>query len=697
MPTLTINGKKVKVDESFLALTPEQQDAVVDEIAASMGVAAQDKNQPEMRAREVTLSDRAYDFAKSMGLGTTADNIRRSNTEVNSAVEGLSQGFTGGFSDELIAGLKTGFGFLGDYGKAVEAERARMAYNKETSPNASMAGEIGGAIGLGTGMAKSGLSLVERARLASLPRRVAAGAVEGAAYGSLYGAGTGEGVEGKIEGAGVGAGFGAGIGAGIPIVGATLRAGYNAMADQVAPYVNAVRRPAVEAERRAAEAAARTPVQVSPWDEAAAVRNNQQILNVDRMGEGGRAMARSVANQNPEARAALERTASDRFASQGQRAQGLIDRLMGGQVDDVAIQADIRDAARRANAPRYRRAYAEGENLAMTPELERLTSSPAVVKAMRSVAMGKGQDRAVAEGAGAFNPGVTVTPDGRIVFQRRGNSNNAFPNLQFWDYVKRELDDMAGAARRSGANGEAGAIEQITRQLRDQLDAQVPSYLRARQGAARFFEAEDALEAGKKFVSQQKDVRQALSAMGRFTPEELMAFRTGFAAELRAQIGATRDRANVIDKIFGSQQSREKIRAALGQQGYAEFETFTRMETLMDRLRGAVTGNSTTARQIAELGLGLGAGYYSGGDLSSALTGAALVRGLQIAGGHAAKQANQRVMTRIADILLSDDPQALVRGSQELARTQRGREAVRQFYIALEKALLAPATSQISD
>lgn len=39
MATLNINGKRVKVDDSFLSLTPEQQNATVDEIAASMGAA----------------------------------------------------------------------------------------------------------------------------------------------------------------------------------------------------------------------------------------------------------------------------------------------------------------------------------------------------------------------------------------------------------------------------------------------------------------------------------------------------------------------------------------------------------------------------------------------------------------------------------------------------------------------------------
>lgn len=41
MAKLTINGQSVTVDDSFLSLSPEQQDATVDEIAASMGGAPQ--------------------------------------------------------------------------------------------------------------------------------------------------------------------------------------------------------------------------------------------------------------------------------------------------------------------------------------------------------------------------------------------------------------------------------------------------------------------------------------------------------------------------------------------------------------------------------------------------------------------------------------------------------------------------------
>lgn len=40
MPTLNIEGKRVKVDDSFMQLSPEEQAETVDEIAQTLGISA---------------------------------------------------------------------------------------------------------------------------------------------------------------------------------------------------------------------------------------------------------------------------------------------------------------------------------------------------------------------------------------------------------------------------------------------------------------------------------------------------------------------------------------------------------------------------------------------------------------------------------------------------------------------------------
>lgn len=645
-----------------------------------------------LRPYEPGIAERVFSAADRMGIKTRK--YRQTYNAVASGIEGAAQGLTFGLSDEIEAALNSGFGLSGSYSKELEKTRARMNANAELSPGGRNIGEIAGGLALGAKLP------IGRTPAATLKGRVMQGIGSGALYGGAYGAGTSDGgLADRAAGATSGALFGGGIGAAIPVAGAGVRAAGNAIVDNIGPLVRSMRNPAGEASRRVAEATSRTPSHITAFDRPYIEDNGQQLLNVDLGGETTRALARSVANQNPEARIAITNVANDRFETQGQRAQGLIDRLMGGQVDDLAYQQNIRAAAQKANKPRYERAYRQGSEVILTPEMERITSSPAVATAIQRVVNGSGSNRAVANGFGAFNPKVTITQDGQILFNKtKPGGGTAYPDLQFWDYVKRELDDMANSAARSGNNDQASTIGSITRTLRNELDRQVPSYASARQGAAKFFDAEDALDAGRKFVTQNKDMRQSIQAMRKFSDAEREAFKVGFAAELRDMISKVPDRSNVIKRIWGTPQARQKIRAVLGQEGYVEFEVFTRVENTMDMLRNAVTGNSTTARQLVELGLGAGAGAWSGGDFQSAVTGAALVRGASMLGGYAARKANQQVMKKVADILLSDDPSMLADGAKQIAKSAKMRQALKQWGIYLENlsrpALVGQTASQ---
>lgn len=67
MATLNIEGRKVTVDDSFLKLSPEQQNATVDEIARSFSTKAAPQAKPEV--------GQAEDIAKSAGIGVVKGGI----------------------------------------------------------------------------------------------------------------------------------------------------------------------------------------------------------------------------------------------------------------------------------------------------------------------------------------------------------------------------------------------------------------------------------------------------------------------------------------------------------------------------------------------------------------------------------------------------------------------------------------------
>lgn len=92
LTTLLINGRKVKVDDGFRNLTPEQQQATVDEIAASMG-GAQPADAPEQ-----SWGATALDMGKSLIAG------------VGRGAAGLV-GLPGTLGDLAGQGVRTGYEF----------------------------------------------------------------------------------------------------------------------------------------------------------------------------------------------------------------------------------------------------------------------------------------------------------------------------------------------------------------------------------------------------------------------------------------------------------------------------------------------------------------------------------------------------------------------------------------------------------
>lgn len=227
MPTLNIGGQKVKVGDEFLSMSPDQQNAAVDEIAKSLpgagatelvGTSPASGGQP---ARVVIGTNPAPD----VGMATAAG-------------RGAAQGLTLGGYDELRglseAGgvkpdepmslgslIKGGFNLLtgsGDDGYKAGSERTRAELKtaQDQHPTATMGGEIGGA--LGGALALAPLSLagnVARAGM-GLGRTAMGSAVDGAVLGGAQGALSAEPGD-RLQGFGTGTLTGAGIGAVAPL------------------------------------------------------------------------------------------------------------------------------------------------------------------------------------------------------------------------------------------------------------------------------------------------------------------------------------------------------------------------------------------------------------------------------------------------------------------------------------------------
>jgi hypothetical protein len=403
---------------------------------------------------------------------------------------------------------------------------------------------------------------------------------------------------------------------------------------------------------------------MSAADEAAARAGNVPLVNADRGGEVTRALARSAANQSPESRQIIEKTASDRFSSQGQRATDFLKKVTNGNVDDLALQERIKVAAKAVNKPAYDAAFKSPQAQAVfTPSLQELMQSPSLRAAVAKVPE-RSADRGAVQGFKEIGNPFSMNSQGAYVLRRSANGTMATPTLQFWDQVKQNLDSAIGVSKRAGDNQTVSDLMGLKTKLVGELDRIVPTYQGARQGASAFFGAEDAIEAGRNFAKAPRSVPEARKAFSKFTAPEREAFSTGYASELIDRIKTVGDRTNDINSILKNQSTRESIDLALGPQRAKEIEAYVRVEDLADRLRGAM-GNSTTARQLVELGIGAGGGFaLTGGDWKGALSGALAMKGARFLG----ERADAKVMENVAKMLTSDNPASLRLAVQQAAR-----------------------------
>lgn len=217
MPTLEINGHQVEIDDSFLAMTPEQQNATVDEIAQSLsGQAGQDhghNNVPEFQPLGVEGYDPQTGLVEAQDPGALS-------TFATAGAEGVP--VIGPALDSAALNISAGLGSLGtgqSFAKVQREMQAMRDKGRAEHPIARLGGNVAGAIttlgpiaGTRTGGYAFGL---KGPNLAT--RTIAAGGSNAA----LAGADT-LARGGSFDDAKRSAMFGGGIGAALPIVGNKL-------------------------------------------------------------------------------------------------------------------------------------------------------------------------------------------------------------------------------------------------------------------------------------------------------------------------------------------------------------------------------------------------------------------------------------------------------------------------------------------
>jgi hypothetical protein len=599
--------------------------------------------------------------------------------------------------------------FMSVYEEAVAKRRAENKQAEAEYPGTYLTGQIAGGVVLPGGAA---------AQAATLPVRMGRGAVLGSVYGGLSGAGAGETPIERLAQGATGALVGGAIGGVAP---AAVEVALSGGGRLLAPFTTAVRG-AVDAPREArrlvganlgagirTDPTART--RLTPGEFATDVAAGGPAAIMDLGGEPLLRLGRTAINVSPEAHGILNQVIDRRFENQSTR---VADRLRSyfNYPNKAQQKEAFEQAAVQTNTPAYRQAYAAGSgSIPLSPEL---TNAPQVVEAMKVAAKNAEFESAI-RGHGAMNPRVTVTPDGRVIFNKGPSGIPTYPDLQFWDLTRRELDSAYKRAKRAGDDTEAGRLAQAARMMNAELDAVVPEYAAARSGAAHFFGAENALDAGEKYFGKGINfgtTRAALRAKSEMTPLERQMFEDTYADKLIHSVGNVGARQSILSKaphFAGLPNLQEEMVVGLGRPGAATVEGIRRSEGIMERARNTLQGGPTTARQLIDsgalLGYGASAGVLGTGmynqDPHQMLLGG--IAGALTSGG---RRVNANVMREVADILASQNPSRIIsdragpivqnpsvlRGATtqaiQLSQQQGAREAQRQ---ALTRALLERA------
>ncbi|WP_150291150.1 hypothetical protein [Sphingobium estronivorans] len=255
MPVLEINGRKVEVDDSFLDLSPQEQEAQVDEIAASLPPAPKASSGPAGRAigpqvdpapaaqhgdqfipyiPDATSSpgqdpasdawiaeqERKFQQEQQGGQRTPTDTGAPPPAEkdrgsfLNSAFLGLGDALSFGTIDEITAGLGTvlpgsktsvwdGKNLSDAYNENVADERRKLKEAFDNHPIGFIGGGIAGGLIPVAGAANAARAAKGTTKLGSMM-------AAGTGYGAAYGFGSDEGgISDRLDGTALGAAGGA--------------------------------------------------------------------------------------------------------------------------------------------------------------------------------------------------------------------------------------------------------------------------------------------------------------------------------------------------------------------------------------------------------------------------------------------------------------------------------------------------------
>ena len=578
-------------------------------------------------------------------------------------VRTAAQGLTFGGSDEAEAYARS---FFEDrpYEEILAEIRGGLKAYKEARPLEALGYEIGGAA----------LPALVPGGQSSLLRAAGRAAAEGAAY--AFGTGEG-GVEERLSripgGAVLGAGGGAiGYGAAKAVGGLA-----NKLTDTARRTIGGRGSTVVENEiQRLVKQTGKSADEIT-----------QDIIDGRLLAENRtiQAAVRALRSQGGDASTVIQQGLQGRPEQTRAAAMSELRKYLGdvGEGSQVAARRASEEATRAAEKEAYgalagRAAPAEVLD-ALADTLRRVPSAAKEVEIRLQAQTGA-------------KPFFEVAEDGTVSFTRT-------PTIDEAESIRRAVANRATSLYRTEGMGGAGeAVQEAEKGLRSILDYSIPELATTRAQAAAIRANRDAYVAGAKALAG--DVNEKLAdfaalQQGKNADEAVASFRAGLMQALEAR-AATGSRQSMIRNLTKPDTKEGMVlREVFPQDQLDDVLKQLDIATEAQAAQSGIMGGSQTTETLLEAGRqGMGVGADEIAGLMSGSPVETLNVAQKLIGRLVRTELTDAERTRIAKILVSNDPELVRRAIVDESGMQKLADTVNQLVIGLEKAGRAAGSTQ---
>lgn len=591
-------------------------------------------------------------------------------------LQGILQGGTLGFSDELEQLAAGGGGFVGalaagadnpmQVAREVMQESGPMLREKQAAfakqePTLDVVSELLGGIA-GPASIKGAKYIMQGA--GALPR-IGRSIVVGGSTGAASGLGSSEdnrGVSNALGGGVLGAIMGGGLGA----AGETAGPALGKLAQKLSGIATRSGQGVVQGR------AARKLLQnmqrdnMGPSDIAKALRD---------LGEGGtiadvggpsvRGLSSALVTSPGEARTLAEQSMGEaRRSGMAERLLEAASRNLGGVKGDVGKATDELIAARsRAAQPLYESAYAtQVDPQAMVPVL----NDPYLRDMFQQVQANK-------------------------LYGLKGEGSNSIAVI---DAVKKNLDDMIESAKRAGENNKARVLMEKKNTLVGLADEAVPAYAEARaawEGPSKLI---NAMEQGRGFM--KGDIEDLQGALAKMPESEREFFRQGVMRELRGQVEKSREGLSSVRTRLGTPEAKKRFAEAFPSQQNADdfIRAIEAENTKQAAANEILRGSQTAQRQAGQADLAGDSSGYIERLLRGDFRGAAISKGADLVQGvvKGIAQMPEASRNQLAKMLFSNDRTMQANAIKALRLTVKNDLDLQKMVDQIRRGLIVAST-----